>query len=165
MDNYTDIQEQIRILYGRAAEKKTYAQQLEKLLKSAEEINPDNNNNLWIEAYKAALEGVKAYWAFLPLSKLNHLQKSQRKFETAIKKDPNNAEMRFLRITIEINIPTALGIKTHQKEDMAVIIQNIATTDINNNLKSEIIQFLLQNVSCTSEQIKILKTKLEEIDL
>lgn len=71
--------------------------------------------------YKAASEAIKARDASM-LSKLTYVQQAARTFEQAVGLDAGNAEIRFLRFSIESNLPPFLGLSKHVDEDKAFLL-------------------------------------------
>jgi len=75
-----------------------------------------------ILGYKAASEAIKARDAGM-LSKLTYVQQAARTFEQAVALAPTNAEIRFLRFSVESNLPPFLGLSKHVDEDRAFLLQ------------------------------------------
>ena len=72
--------------------------------------------------YKAASEAIRARDASM-LSKLSYVQQAARTFEQAVALAPNNAEIRFLRFSVESNLPPFLGLSKHVDEDRAFLLE------------------------------------------
>lgn len=71
--------------------------------------------------YKAASEAIKARDASM-LNKLTYVQQAAQTFEQAVALDPTNAEIRFLRFSVESNLPAFLGLSKHVDEDKAFLL-------------------------------------------
>jgi len=71
--------------------------------------------------YKAASEAIKARDASM-LNKLTYVQQAARTFEQAVGLDPKNAEIRFLRFSVESNLPAFLGLSKHVDEDKSFLL-------------------------------------------
>lgn len=71
--------------------------------------------------YKAASEAIKARDASM-LNKLTYVQQAAQTFEQAVALDPANAEIRFLRFSVESNLPAFLGLSKHVDEDKAFLL-------------------------------------------
>jgi len=71
--------------------------------------------------YKAASEAIKARDASM-LNKLTYVQQAAHTFEQAVGLDPTNAEIRFLRFSVESNLPAFLGLSKHVEEDKAFLV-------------------------------------------
>lgn len=72
--------------------------------------------------YKAASEAIKARDASM-LNKLTYVQQAARTFDQAVRLDSDNAEIRFLRFSVESNLPPFLGLSKHVEEDRAFLLQ------------------------------------------
>lgn len=75
-------------------------------------------------AYKAAAEAIRARDASM-LNKLTHVQNANKQFEQAVKLDGNNAEIRFLRLSVESNLPSFLGLSQHVDEDRQFLVTTL----------------------------------------
>jgi len=71
--------------------------------------------------YKAASEAIKARDASM-LNKLTYVQQAARTFEQAVALAPTNAEIRFLRFSVESNLPPFLGLSKHVDEDKSFLL-------------------------------------------
>jgi hypothetical protein len=110
-----------------------------------------------ITAYKAALKSVRSKHAFWPVSKLNYFNESMALFEEAVRQDPNNLEIRFLRFTILHYVPSFLGHSSERNSDMLVIIHELAKKDytmIKPDIQKGIAEFLLRSERLKPEQEK-----------
>lgn len=72
--------------------------------------------------YKAASEAIKARDSGM-LDKLTYVQQAARTFEQAVRQDPASAEVRFLRFSVESNLPPFLGLSKHVDEDKAFLLE------------------------------------------
>ena len=79
--------------------------------------------------------------------KLNLFKDGHKKLESAIKKDGDNAEYRFLRLMIQEHAPGILGYKDDLKKDSAYIRQSYK------KLPAEV-QEAISNYSKTSKILK-----------
>ena len=62
--------------------------------------------------YKAASEAIKA----------RYVQQAARTFDQAVALAPDNAEIRFLRFSVESNLPPFLGLSKHVEEDKSFLL-------------------------------------------
>ncbi|MEG2162816.1 hypothetical protein AB670_03974 [Chryseobacterium sp. MOF25P] len=80
----------------------------------------------------AYLGGVQTIWAnhvFSPISKLNSFKKGKENIEEAIRKEPNNTELRFIRLSVQKNAPSFLGYKSNVQEDTDFIKKRLREFD------------------------------------
>lgn len=98
--------------------------------KILEEVKAIEDPNGIIVAYEAAMHALMAKVVWNPFSKVGHLKLSQKVFDKAVKLDPSNIEIRFIRFSVEYHIPKWLGLSKHMKEDKDFILENINSFDI-----------------------------------
>ncbi|WKW46175.1 hypothetical protein P3875_10360 [Myroides sp. JBRI-B21084] len=96
--------------------KKTCQMLIEKL-----EKNTTSNVHL---AYLGALQAIWAKHVFSPATKLKTFNKGKQNLEKAVKNEPNNVEIRFLRLTIQQNAPFFLNYDQNIATDKAFILKN-----------------------------------------
>ncbi|WP_139923696.1 hypothetical protein [Hymenobacter sp. DG01] len=75
-------------------------------------------------AYKAAAEAIRARDASM-FNKLTYVQNASKLFEQAVKLDSDNAEIRFLRLSVESNLPGFLGLSPHVEEDRQFLVSTL----------------------------------------
>ncbi|MEM9985435.1 MAG: hypothetical protein AAF804_10095 [Bacteroidota bacterium] len=78
-------------------------------------------------AYQASTRVLQANFTLMPLSKLAYLKEAMKLFRQAVKLDPENIEIRFLRYSIQYNLPRYLHESGDMSEDKAVIFRNLAS--------------------------------------
>jgi len=126
----------LRELYIGAATSEDKAQQL--IIASE-----TNNGNALVKGYKGAGKMLMAKYYFNPITKLNSFINGKNILEAAINSDTSNAELRYLRLTIQINSPGFLNYRESIKEDKTFLLNRLDTiedeqlkTIIKNYLKS-----------------------------
>ena len=72
-------------------------------------------------AYKGASEAIRARDASM-FNKLTYVQDAAKTFEQAVGLDPQNPEIRFLRFSVESNLPAFLGLSKHVDEDKEMLL-------------------------------------------
>ena len=113
------------------------------------------NSNPVLFAYNGLAIMRKAEYSFNPYSKLSFFKKGKNKIEKAIKLKPNNPELRFIRLSVQVNIPSFLGyndeIKSDKNRVMSALQSKTFGSDIRFNKK--VIEFLSnQNLISASEK-------------
>ncbi len=111
-------------------------------------------------AYQACLETLKAKQVWNPLEKLALAKQSQATFSKAIDLNPNHLEIRFLRYSIQLSLPSYLYLSKDLTEDKVLImklIQEIKTTDLGKENLARITHFMLTNGQCTPAEKEIIK--------
>lgn len=142
--------EELRSLYWEAATSKDAAGQLLKLLAPVNE-----QSEPLLVCYKGAAEMFQAKYLFNPISKLNRFQKGKVLIETAIRRDPEHLEMRFLRFSIQSNLPSFLGYNECIENDKQMLLKNIHELE-DLTFKQNVIRYLVSSKHCTKEELKIL---------
>jgi hypothetical protein len=82
------------------------------------------DNDAVVLGYKGAAEAIRARDASM-FNKLSYVQAASRTFDQAVALDPNSAEVRFLRFSVETNLPAFLGLSQHVDEDRQLLMQQM----------------------------------------
>lgn len=101
------------------------------------ELTETKNNSVTHMAYLGGAQTIWANHVFSPISKLNTFKEGKKNIEQAIKKEPDNVELRFIRLSVQKNAPSFLGYKSNINEDTEFIKKN------RNQISSDI---LLKNI-------------------
>jgi hypothetical protein len=115
-----------------------------------------------LNAYMGALEALKAKHTWNPYYKIKYLNNCEDTFKGAVAQDPYNIEIRFMRFSIEHNVPVFLGYTKNlsiDKQEMIrqIELKNYGTAD--KELVITVIKFMLDSKQCnTSENIMLNKT-------
>lgn len=88
------------------------------------ELTETKNNSATHLAYLGALQTIWANHVFSPVSKLGTFKEGKKNIEQAIKKEPDNVELRFIRLSVQKNAPSFLGYKSNINEDTEFIKEN-----------------------------------------
>lgn len=108
-------------------------------------LSPYNEkNNPLLFGYRGGATMIMAKYVFNPFSKLSYFKKGRDMIEKAIQKDKNNVELRFLRYTIQTNVPSFLGYNDHIKSDRLFLSASISSIK-DSSLKKIIISYLNQS--------------------
>ncbi len=116
-----------------------------------------------INGYIGTLEALKAKHAWNPYYKIKHLNNSEKTFKGAVAADPHNIEIRFMRFSIEHNVPKFLGYTKNLVDDKLEMIKQIDAkyyASADNKLVKTIIRFLLDSKRCTTAEQKNLTQHL-----
>ena len=147
----------LRRHYEQAAADKTAGDKFYKLLAGYQE------RDALVLAYKGAAEAIRARDASM-FNKLTYVQDAARTFEQAVSIDPRNPEIRFLRFSVESNLPAFLGLSKHVDEDKEIVLK-AAMAHPKSGLDSEAFQtvreFMVNRGHATPEQAQRLN-KLAE---
>ncbi|KEQ28486.1 hypothetical protein N180_02300 [Pedobacter antarcticus 4BY] len=142
---------QLRDLYAQSASSKKSADQLLNLLKGA-----DKNSAAIYIGYKGAAEMMQAKYGFNPFSKYKSFKRGKLLLEEAVKKDDKDIEVRFLRFTIQTNLPQFLGYDKQVKQDKKFLLTHLNTVR-DNKLKQNIVAYLTTSRHCSEQEKMSLK--------
>jgi hypothetical protein len=81
--------------------------------------------NAVVLAYKAASEAILAKHTGGLFDKLDRVKAAGKQFDQAVALDPHHPEIRFLRFSIESNLPGFLGASKHVQEDKHLLVQTL----------------------------------------
>lgn len=101
-----------------------------KMILELEKVKNDSAVNL---AYLGGFQTILAKHVFSPIEKLKTFKEGKKLIDEAVLKEPNNIEIRFIRLSVQKNAPDFLGYKSNVKEDEEFIRKN------RNTVSSEII--------------------------
>ena len=110
---------EIRNLYEIAADSKTANAKLTTLLASTD------SNDALLNGYRGAAMMMEANHVFNPITKLSRFKKGKQVIENAIKSDGMNVELRFIRLTIQTNVPSFLGYSSAIEADKKLLLQQL----------------------------------------
>jgi|TARA_B110000091_G_C13700426_1_gene426044 hypothetical protein len=126
------------------------------LFKELEKVT--KNDNKVLVAYKGAM-----------ITLVSKLQKGAKKKKTlfkegislieyAVKSNPNNIEIRFVRLSIQQNAPKFLKYNKHKDKDKAFVLNNLKSTK-SLVLKQYILDYILQSKHFSEEEKNIILQK------
>ncbi len=88
------------------------------------------------------LGGLQTIWAnhvMSPFTKLETFKAGKKNIELAIKSEPENVELRFIRLSVQKNAPSFLGYRSNIESDKNFILKNFK------NINSEKLKILIRN--------------------
>ena len=109
---------QLRRQYQQAATNKEAGEKFHQLMAAY------TKQDAVVLAYKAAAEAIRARDASM-FNKLTYVQQASKQFDQAVKLDAANAEIRFLRLSVESNLPSFLGLSQHVDEDRQFLLSTL----------------------------------------
>lgn len=144
----------VRQTYFQAKDSEAATRQLVEVLKEATIAEP----LLW--AYRGAAQALKAKFVFNPFSKLEMVQKAHQMMTEAVNADPTDIEIRFVRFTIQTNLPPFLNLSREIELDKQAVMQHWEQNTKETYVQETIIAFLIGSGRCTPEEVEWLKSKL-----
>lgn len=110
--------------------------------KMIEELELSKEKSVIALAYLGAYQTIWANHVFNPLSKLATFKKGKNNIESAISKEPENVEIRYIRFSVQKNAPSFLGYNNNLKEDKDFLVKN--KKNINSDFVQKNIETLLK---------------------
>lgn len=94
-----------------------------------------------------------------PYDKLSTFNQGKNLLEKAISKAPQNAELRFLRFSVQDNVPWIVNYSDQLEEDAAFLLNVIKSKKVNlqEDFWKKVIQFMLLSDDVSSSQKAELK--------
>ncbi|MDH5609532.1 MAG: hypothetical protein OEY56_08630 [Cyclobacteriaceae bacterium] len=115
------------------------------------------------KAYKAVSEALVAQLEWNPYKKYLQVEKFNTIISEALRAEPDNLEIRFLRLCVEYHLPGILMMSDHMKEDVAFIMKNLSrvdTLDFDRSFTRYILVFMEETGLCEVSQLNEIKAKL-----
>lgn len=113
--------------------------------------------------YFGALEALKAKDSWNPYKKVKLLVASNKTMEQAINASPNDMEIRFIRFSIQTNLPHFLGLNKDLDADKNQILHQLKQKNYGSADKvfvQNMIKFLLNSKQCSPAEISFLHQQL-----
>jgi hypothetical protein len=86
--------------------------------------NNGYENTPLTNAYKGLCETMMAEYVYLPTTKLKYFNKGKKKIEASIRQQPNNPELRYIRLMVQMNAPSMLGYSSAIQKDIDFFVAN-----------------------------------------
>lgn len=139
----------IRLQYPKAVEDNELVSQLDELLAGTQTTAVE------LLAYRGAINTLKAKFAKLKDEKKEFFKEGVALIEAAIKTQPENIEIRYIRLSVQKNSPKFLGYHKNIEEDKGFILNNFESI-VSKDLRQVILEFLLSSGEISdSEKIKL----------
>lgn len=114
-----------------------------------------NSSDPVISGYKAAAQILEAKITTDKNKRKSFVKTGATSLESLIKNNPNNAELRVIRMSVQENIPKIVGYSKNLQEDKLFIISHYSSQ--NKALKTYIRQFAMQSKTMTAAEKNSLK--------
>ncbi len=128
----------------------------QKIEKFLQKLKREKNPSALLLAYRAACESMMAQFSWNPYTKLAQVNKSFDLFEKAIKEDSQNVEIRFLRFSVQHNIPDFLRKNKEFEDDKTVLIENFEKADFDTDFGNFIIGYLKDSGRFEAKELEVL---------
>jgi len=143
-----------------ALENRKLTDSLDKIFAAAPNKSPLNI------CYFGVIQALKAKHAWNPYYKVKYLNDAEKTLQTAVNREPDNIEIRFMRFSIEHNVPGFLGYTKHliaDREEMLKQLERKYYGTADQEVVITIIKFLLESKRCTPHENDFLHKQLAVI--
>lgn len=113
-----------------------------------------SDSNKALVAYKGAAETLLSKFANTLGKKTKHMKAGAALIDAAAAADPDNIEIRMIRLSVQESVPKIVGYKKNMKDDKAFIVANYAKSG---ELKEYIKNFIQRSKSFTDAEKKAYK--------
>jgi hypothetical protein len=146
-NNYNIVS--LRKLYNEAVIKKDSAEKFLILMDAVK-----NETTPILLCYKGMAKLMQSKYLINPYSKIESFNSGKNILEKAVNKEPDNIEIRFMRFSIQTNVPSFLNYNNNINEDKLIILNGWSKiTDL--DLKQKIKAYMLKSKVCTpNEKLK-----------
>jgi len=140
---------------------KTAIYSKEEATKLLDELENTTANQPLKYAYKGATYALLAQFQVNPYSKLESVKKGSTILDDAVIAASGDIEIRYLRYSIEKNLPSFLPYRKHLAQDETRILYALIEKKdgLEPDVRNEVIQYMLKNAQLSPEN----KTRLEEL--
>lgn len=118
--------------------------------------NYTEQNNPTLAAYKACGWMMHAKYAINPLDKWNSFSKGKSMLQKSVSKEPQNVEIRFLRLAMQAKCPSFLGYSEDIPKDKQYILQRF------NSLEDLELKNLMKAFLDKADVLSVVEKKLIE---
>ena len=101
--------------------------------------------------YKAMASFMRCRRVLNPYSKFSSFNDGKKLLEYAIKNDPNNVEIRFMRFCVQSQAPRILSYNDNLSEDKTAVLKGWKKI-ADNDLKEKIRSFMLRYGNCSVQE-------------
>ncbi len=93
--------------------------------KTLKQLSESKNDSALHQAYLGVLETVWANHVISPFKKLKTFKSGKQNIDAAIGLEPENVEIRFIRLSVQKNAPSFLGYNSNIQEDADYIKKHL----------------------------------------
>jgi hypothetical protein len=112
--------------------------------------------------YLGLVESILATHTNDPIKKISYFNAGKSYLENSILKLPNNTELRYLRLILQLNVPKIMGYTKNIETDRSFIIKTIASqkNELGNEQYHRIIDILIKDGDCSNTE----RTQLQKLN-
>ncbi|PKP51846.1 MAG: hypothetical protein CVT92_11585 [Bacteroidetes bacterium HGW-Bacteroidetes-1] len=134
------------------------------------QLDQDKNSleNSVLIAYKGVARASSADALFNPVSKLARFNEGKKLIETAIDIDSQNAEIRLLRLSVQLGAPVFLNYRSEIEEDRQVIVERINNDPAlfnDDEFTLKVLMFLQNRANPNAKQQQEIKESMRRLEM
>ncbi|PBQ30988.1 hypothetical protein CNR22_04120 [Sphingobacteriaceae bacterium] len=143
----------IRALYSKMSQNEESANAFKDLVTNSQNVNLNLK-----QAYSAAVEMALAKYKYNPIAKLNAFNSGKNRLESIIKADSSIFEIRYIRFTIQQNIPSFLGYNNNLVKDRTFLINHLKLIKAEDpDLFSSVYAYLITRANLSEKENKTIR--------
>lgn len=157
--------ERIRAMYFLSVDEGKWADQAKDSLSALQTSIPSpSEEEVTLEAYRGALQVVRAKHARWPGNKLKHLRRGARILDGLVAENPDNLEVRYLRLASYLFLPFFLRRDDSVAADLQTLALNLPEYPdaFSPPVYQAVVRFVLENGALEGEERIRLESVLEE---
>ena len=157
--------ERIRAMYFLSVDEGRWAEVAKDSLSALKVNIPSaSEEEVTFEAYRGAIQVVRAKHARWPPNKLKHLDRGARILDGLVDREPDNLEVRYLRLASYLFLPFFLRRDDSVAADLQTLVANLPENPgaFSPALYQAVVQFVLENGSLEEEEKALLEGALGE---
>lgn len=146
--------EAVRASYKKAIDSEAETETALKRMETVSKTSP------LLYAYKGAFTALLAKHASNPYTKLDKVRQASAILDEAVMADAAHIEIRYLRYSIEKNVPAFLPYRAHIAQDEEKIVAALSqkTDGLSEAVKKEVAAFMLKNAQLEPQEKKLLES-------
>lgn len=133
--------------------------ELEKIIENTSYLN-----NVLSEAYKGLCQTMMAEHVFWPVSKISYFNKGKEKINHVISVSPDNFELRYIRLLVQLNAPGFLDYKHEVTVDFDMFCSLLPSSKADTQWRQKFIDGLLKTKHISDSQKKILTNLKQKVN-
>ncbi|RYE27740.1 MAG: hypothetical protein EOP42_18805 [Sphingobacteriaceae bacterium] len=125
-----------------------------------------NKKPALVVAYFGALEALKAKNSWNPYNKIKYLNLSGKTVQQAVNSNPEDMEIRFVRFSIQSNLPHFLGLAKDLDADKNQILHQLKQKNYGSAdtlFVQNIIKFMIDSKQCSPQEITFLHQQAKNL--
>jgi hypothetical protein len=104
-----------------------------------------------LTCYKGMAWLLKANFSINPYNKWTYFNKGKELLEAALKRDPGNVEIRFMRFCVQTNVPSFLNYNSQINTDRTMVLKAWPKIE-DNDLKQRIKKYMHEKGKCSAAE-------------